>query len=1398
MQFENESLNEPIAVAGNQTRNRWEMARAGIFNFWVYDDEEISLEEGRLILRGTNGAGKSVTMQSFLPLVLDGDKRPQRLDPFGSRDRRIEYYLLGDDGKHIDRIGYLWMEFHHPQKGIYKTIGIGLRARRAASQVSFWGFLLDDGRRVNQDFWLYDRVAWLEGKGKYPLDRRELEARIGAGGQVVQEQKAYRDLVNKALFGFYDSEAFADLMNLIIQLRSPKLSKDFKPSAIYHILTEALPPLQEDDLRPLSEVLEDMDQIADRLDELKLHQSELEKLEESYDRYNRFLLYQASEEVLDAKAKADDVAKHVEEVQAQCIETERKLSDSHDRLQGFRVRLQEVDADLDVLNRHEAIEKQRELQALEGSFAEIGQYLDKSRARIKGLRQRHDRMQLEIMQNNGLMTEYLRAQEELLLELESLAREMEFAEHDVYHRYWHPHPPEDDRFVLEWKKDVARHREAVEYAWKIAQAEREAWNSLQELEKELGAIRQERDAAELAKVESEKQTEAALQQLKEEIVQWKHRVKGLAVEEKAFQQILQAVSAICITNRNYNSVKQPVIETAEEIRRQWREQEWQLRHDIQRIEEVRADLKREQQAWRESREPEPERSDARTAARVSRGAGEGAPLYAVCDFLGHWTEEERARIEGVLSACGLLDAWITPDGRIGRLEEGEEVWLAPAPVEWGYTLADVLKPVPSPESGLDEAMIDAVLRTFAWKEVDDTPQFEEVDTTSIWIGSTFFQFGPVRGCVTDTQPARYIGKEARRRFKLAEIERLQREIEACDQQLWELSRQVSEIQMAIAQVDEDVQAFPDDKLVQERLDALADAVHRLNAVMAHAQRMADRVREKNNLWQQLKIELAASTEQWSRLKSLRELQAARETIQFYLNGLSDLHAEWRQYRQTTQTLRRLQEEAEELLAEVENETELAEELEEKYHSLKVKVESLRRHMQELGIHDLYERISRLNEEKRELGRQIEKEDENIREAEKIQERLAERLETRKRQFDELQQAVERALQRWNGEISLGLVADWVDVSRSEWDDVEVFRLCKEIYQELQPSSAGRNRESVTTSLLDQFNAVRQLLMDYALEAVVDDKTGRVTVVSMRDRLRPQTPSTLLEEINALIIEHSGLLDEKDRQLYEEIILRSVGKTVRQRIMRAEQWIKEMNRLMAERNTSSGLKLQLQWVPKAAQSEKEMNAEQLVDLLRRDARLLREDEVERMIQHFRSRIQWAKQGAQEERESLRKHIYEILDYRTWFQFMLRYKKGGEAGYRELTDSRFNVMSGGEKAMSMYIPLFAATYSRYADASPEAPKIISLDEAFAGVDEENIRDLFKLLTEMDFDYMMTSQVLWGCYDTVPSLSVVEIYRPNDADFVTLFRYRWNGKRLELLPTDKAAAASEENGYGRTTDE
>lgn len=108
---------------------RWVANKFGLFNFWYYEEEEFELSDGKIIFRGSNGSGKSVTTQSFIPLLLDGDKRPNRLDPFGWNARKIENYLLVDEDEE-DRISYLYLEFKKPQANTYITIGMGLRARK--------------------------------------------------------------------------------------------------------------------------------------------------------------------------------------------------------------------------------------------------------------------------------------------------------------------------------------------------------------------------------------------------------------------------------------------------------------------------------------------------------------------------------------------------------------------------------------------------------------------------------------------------------------------------------------------------------------------------------------------------------------------------------------------------------------------------------------------------------------------------------------------------------------------------------------------------------------------------------------------------------------------------------------------------------------------------------------------------------------------------------------------------------------------------------------------------------------------------------------------------------------------------------------------------------------------
>ena len=100
------------------------------------------------------------------------------------------------------------------------------------------------------------------------------------------------------------------------------------------------------------------------------------------------------------------------------------------------------------------------------------------------------------------------------------------------------------------------------------------------------------------------------------------------------------------------------------------------------------------------------------------------------------------------------------------------------------------------------------------------------------------------------------------------------------------------------------------------------------------------------------------------------------------------------------------------------------------------------------------------------------------------------------------------------------------------------------------------------------------------------------------------------------------------------------------------------------------------------------------------------------------------------------------------------------------------------MAMYIPLFSAAYSRYQEARDDAPRLISLDEAFAGVDETNIRDMFGLMEQLGFDYVINSQALWGDYDTTGRLAISELVRPKNAPYVTVVPYLWDGSVRRMV--------------------
>ena len=340
----------------------------------------------------------------------------------------------------------------------------------------------------------------------------------------------------------------------------------------------------------------------------------------------------------------------------------------------------------------------------------------------------------------------------------------------------------------------------------------------------------------------------------------------------------------------------------------------------------------------------------------------------------------------------------------------------------------------------------------------------------------------------------------------------------------------------------------------------------------------------------------------------------------------------------------------------------------------------------------------------------------------------------------------------------------------------------------------KSKEDYRAILIEKYRDSNDKLLDYNLsinqifvQEIATQDSEQINLEQTRTRSdiicfvngRKVDLNALKNYLEETIEETQNLVAQEDRNLFEEILIGAVGRKIRQRIYFAKNWVESMNSLMKSLNTSSGLSFSLNWKPKLATTEEELDTKQIVEILNSDSGLLKQEDIKKVATHFRTKFKMAEKEFSDKGAVVPFYsiIKDTLDYRKWFEFQFMYKKADEQS-KELTNNAFFKLSGGEKAMAMYMPLFASVCARYQSARKDCLRIISLDEAFAGVDDNNIKDMFRILTQLELEYVINSQVLWGEYDTVPSLSICELVSDVNNKVVSVMRYHWNGKKRELM--------------------
>jgi uncharacterized protein (TIGR02680 family) len=1358
--------------------NRWIINKAGLVNFWYYDEEEFIFSDGKLLLRGSNGSGKSVTMQSFIPLLLDGNKSPERLDPFGSKSRKIENYLLGDEGSGKDEsVGYLYMEFKKRETENYLTIGMGFKAVRGKS-IKSWGFSITDGRRIGKDIFLYKNVG-----EKLPLTMKELENRIGAGGQVNDTQGDYVKMVNELLFGFNDIEEYEELVKLMVQLRTPKLSKDFKPTVIYEIMENSLQPLSEDDLRPMSEAIENMDNIKSRLEELKEGKKAADRIKGVFDKYNRVIITNKAKDYVESKSQVDKCISDKNSFIKEIERAEEAYKDAEEELKNLDIQLKTNEQKKKELSEHDSVRIREKMLSLENEIKVVIKEKTDKETQIEKKKQAENEMSTRIKETENEKDKSILKLEDKLKIMDDYAEEFCFDEQQFLKDELKASFEKEYSFTY-IKSSLKKYTESIDNATKALEEEerknKEYDKSLQELEQS------KLDREDKSRILS--QTTRLLDEIKQEYIEniygWRKENKELKISDESIVKLSQEINKFDGTE-SFDVVLDPVRRDYSDFQERLNGKLYEMRNEKDKWSKSAKEKKSEIEAWKAKKDPEPLREHKILKSRenlVKKGIP-FIPLYKAVDFNDDIQDTLKGRVEEALLDMGLLDALIIPEkfkDKVNSInEEGADKYLFASANFLTYDLSQFLKIEHIEVEGITCQDVENVLKSILIDENSSSTYIDEKGNYGI---------GILRGNVSGNYSPKFIGSAARKKYREEQIEKLLTELKEMETQIDYYDNIINEVNLKLEQLKNEYNSLPSNK------DILV-ALSELKTAQFNYDRSSDDVLKKTEIEKALYEELKKVKEKVHELtykltinRSVDAFREASEAAGDYKDELYELEKIHVILLKAEEKLNMLKNQQESILEDMDNLLYDINMADRKLKEAQINQSNLK---QQLSISD-YEAI------KIEL-------EECIRALDEIPQKqisVARKSESEMSKFNQNKNELLRAEEELKFNEKLNAVYENSFVEEYELgyvlfenDDKDYYKIAKKIVKEdTAEVKLSKGSEDYASTLFQRFQENNQYLREYNIktEYIFDsilEEENRELAKSLAKRKRINIVATvrgkdvnfykLIDFIIEGIEENENLLRESDRELFEDILVKNISKKIRAKIFHSEQWVNKMNELMESMNTSSGLSFSLKWSNKKAETEEQLDTKDLVNLLKQDGNLMRVEDLNKLSEHFRSKITEARRNFEDKGQNQTFHsiMREILDYRKWFEFKLSFVKTGQ-GKKELTNNAFFQFSGGEKAMAMYVPLFSAVYARYEGGRKDSPRIISLDEAFAGVDERNIRDMFRLVGELGLDYIINSQILWGDYDTVPSLAICELIRPDNADFVTVIRYSWNGKVKELV--------------------
>ncbi|GAA2591479.1 TIGR02680 family protein [Streptomyces axinellae] len=1340
-------------------RTRWQPLRTGLVDLFYYDAEEFWFRDGRLLLRGNNGTGKSKVLALTLPFLLDGDLSARRVEPDGDPGKRMEWnLLLAGAHPHSERLGYTWVEFGRRDESgqeHFRTLLCGLKAVAGRGIARHWFAVTD--QRIGADLSLLDATGTA-------LGRDRLAEALAGRGTVYDQARAYRRAVDEALFRLGE-QRYAALVDLLIQLRQPQLSKRPNEAALSRALTEALPPMDQAVVADAADAFRSLDEEKEELRAA----TEAERAASAFlDHYRRYACVAARRRARLPRQehnRYEHLGRELTAAQDEKRTAEAAHAEAAVRLAaaeeaGTRLRAQDA-----ALREGPEMRDARELERAaqqEERTRETCHRAEADRAHAEQLRTRADG-------RLGTAENRLAAAENSLAAARSRAGDSARAarlEAPYVHESRQESPEPGLRRAAE--ESLERGRRAVAHVSELAEAagradaeRREAARRADEAESDLSHTVQRQEDAHTA-------VTAAGSTLVTEV---RNHLAGCA--ELAVPDVVGLLDRLQEWTDRLDGPYPAQAEAAAVHRVRAGELADAAAALAQRraaLEERRTGLADELAGLEAGGQRGPEPPHSRTPGLRERTPG--APLWRLVDFRDELGEAERAGLEAALEASGLLDAWVLPEG-VALEADGHDVLLAPGGPVPGRPLSQALRPAVDHGDARAAAVgEDAVARLLAAVGLDEGT----AEGDGIWVTTDGrFRNGGLTGSWAKRAPA-YVGEGAREEARRSRIRELRDELRGLEAETDGLREQGERVAARRAALDAEFAAVPEDALLRQahaRAAAAADAVQRARTKRDECAAALTEAAEES---QSADTALHESARDLGLPAGPQELAGVRQALAAHEVALA---AYWPALRERTDAVRGVGDRQAEAAEAAERAAEFglrvaeaareAAEAEERHATLGATVGA--------AVAELERRLT----ETAEALRTCERDQRTAREAGAAADRRASRAEGRIEQLEaDLTVAVAArkeaisALQRFAG---TGLLA--VALPEAEppsppdgepWAATPAVALARTVESALQAVDDSDGAwERVQRKLSEELKSLQDALSRHGHSAsarMVEDGVVVDIVYQGRERAVPELTAALAEEV----VELQRILSAHEREVLETHLLTEVAGTLQDLIGAAERQVRGMNAELEERPTSTGMTLRLTWRPARRTGKRRGAPEGLArvrDLLRQSADAWSDEDRAAVGAFLQERIA---EEAAEGTGSWLEHLTAALDYRAWHEFAVERHQQGR--WVPATGPA----SGGERVLAVSVPLFAAASSHYASAQhPHAPRLVTLDEAFAGVDDDSRAKCLGLLHAFDLDVVMTSEREWACYPQVPGVAIAQLARVEELDAVLVTRWEWDGHAL-----------------------